>query len=291
MAPRKAPLTAVLVLVIALVAAVAMPRQASALDSQEQAFLGLINNYRASNGLGPLSLNSQLNAASEWMSNDMGVNNYFSHTDSLGRDPFTRMAAFGYNYNTWKGENLAAGAEGAQAAFNLWKNSSGHNANMLNGNFTVIGIGRVYVAGSQYGWYWTTDFGGQGGSPPPAPPPPAPPPPAPEPTEPPAPAPAPADPAPPPPEPTPTPKPTPKPTPSPTPAPPSSSDIQEGLAGYWQKLTILKVQEDSLPLLSYFAERYLAAQNLLLVEGPPDADAEIIVADFDSSPFAWLLKA
>ena len=63
------------------------------------------------------------------------------------------------------------------------------------------------------------------------------------------------------------------------------------MAGYWQKLTILKVQEDSLPLLSYFAERYLAAQNLLLVEGPPDADAEIIVADFDASPFAWLLKA
>ena len=77
----------------------------------------------------------------------MGANNYFSHTDSLGRDPFQRMAAFGYNYNTWKGENLAAGADTAQGAFNLWKNSPGHNANMLNANFKVIGIARVYSAG------------------------------------------------------------------------------------------------------------------------------------------------
>ena len=34
---------------------------------------------------------------------------YFSHTDSLGRDPWTRMCYFGYCYNTWKGENIAAG--------------------------------------------------------------------------------------------------------------------------------------------------------------------------------------
>ena len=73
---------------------------AAALDGEEQSFLGLINQYRAQNGLGGLSLDGQLNAASKWMSEDMGANNYFSHTDSLGRDPFTRMAAFGYNYNT-----------------------------------------------------------------------------------------------------------------------------------------------------------------------------------------------
>src|SRR3989442_1964867 len=149
---------------------------AVALDGEEQAFLGLINQYRAQNGLGGLSLDGQLNDASKWMSQDMCAKNYFSHTDSLGRDPFTRMAAFGYNYNTWKGENLAAGTDTAQSAFDLWKSSPGHNANMLNGNFTVIGIGRAYTPGSPFGWYWTTDFGGQGdaGAPPPPPPPPPP---------------------------------------------------------------------------------------------------------------------
>ena len=129
------------------------PGAEAAQDSEEQAFLTLINDYRSQNGLGALSLNTQLNNSADWMSNDMAANNYFSHTDSLGRDPFQRMADFGYNYNTWKGENLAAGIDTAQGAFNLWKNSPGHNANMLNANFKVIGIARVYGAGSTYGWY------------------------------------------------------------------------------------------------------------------------------------------
>src|SRR5438094_722282 len=116
---------------------------AIALDGEEEAFLGLINQYRAQNGLGGLSLDGQLNDASKWMSQDMCAKNYFSHTDSLGRDPFARMAAFGYSYNTWKGENLAAGTDTAQAAFDIWRSSPGHNANMLNGNFTVIGIWRA----------------------------------------------------------------------------------------------------------------------------------------------------
>src|SRR5438445_607789 len=89
---------------------------AVALDGEEQAFLGLINQYRAQNGLGGLSLDGQLNDASKWMSQDMCAKNYFSHTDSLGRDPFARMAAFGYNYNTWKGENLAAGTNPQRGA-------------------------------------------------------------------------------------------------------------------------------------------------------------------------------
>jgi len=159
-----------LMLVLAAVAAgtLATPRGAEAAqDAEERAFLTIINDYRAQNGLGALSLNTQLNNAAEWMSADMGANNYFSHTDSLGRDPFQRMADFGYNYNTWKGENLAAGADTAQAAFNLWKNSPGHNANMLNANFKVIGIARAFTEGSTYGWYWTNDFGGQGSAPPP----------------------------------------------------------------------------------------------------------------------------
>src|SRR5512132_1187002 len=57
------------------------------LSTEEQAFLTLINNYRQQNGLGTLTVDTKLQDASEWMSVDMGVNAYFSHTDSLGRDP------------------------------------------------------------------------------------------------------------------------------------------------------------------------------------------------------------
>lgn len=128
-------------------------------DSEEQAFLGLINNYRAQNGKGALTLSTNLNRAATWMAADMGAKGYFSHTDSLGRSPSTR--AQNCDYPSGAGENIAAGGawSSASAAFQAWKNSSGHNANMLNGSYTKIGISRVYTAGSPYGWYWVTDFG------------------------------------------------------------------------------------------------------------------------------------
>ena len=195
---RKALISAAAALAAIAVVLVPSPDDDSAraeLDSEEQAFLTLVNNYRQQNGLVTLVPESMSEAAAVWMSGDMGANAYFNHTDSLGRDPWTRMCDFGYCFNTWKGENLAAGTSSATTAFNLWKDSPGHNANMLNANFRVIGIGRVYTAGSPYGWYWTTDFGGY---------------------IPPSPTPAPS------PSPAPTATPAPSPTPSPTPAPSAS---------------------------------------------------------------------
>ncbi len=137
------------------------PRSGSAaIDREEFALLSLLNAYRAQHGLGRLRLSLALTQASDWMSSDLAARNYFSHTDRAGRSPFSRMKAFGYDYNTYSGENLAAGNASAQATFIQWKNSPGHNANMLDANYKVVGIARVYDATSTYGWYWTTDFGG-----------------------------------------------------------------------------------------------------------------------------------
>src|SRR3990172_7932133 len=102
-------LAAPIAVVIALSSSAAPASPAVALDDQEQTFLTLINQYRALNGLGQLSVNDSLTNAARWMAQDMATLNYFSHTDSLGRDPFARMDYFGYNYNTWRGENLVAG--------------------------------------------------------------------------------------------------------------------------------------------------------------------------------------
>ena len=142
---------------------------AQTLDAEQAKFVTLINNYRAQNGAGALQVSVALQNSSQWMSNDMATKNYFSHTDSLGRDPFTRMKAFGYPYSP-AGENIAAGNSDAQNTFNQWvnacdPNASGvctyaHRLNMLNASFKVLGIGRVYNASSSYRWYWTTDFGG-----------------------------------------------------------------------------------------------------------------------------------
>ncbi len=130
------------------------------LDAEEAAFCRTINTYRAQNGLGSLRVSTSLTNAAKWDTTDMAQKNYFSHTDSLGRDPFQRMTAFGYNYRTAEGENIAAGNATAAATLNQWKASAAHNQNMLSSAYKVIGIGRSYSAAATYGWYWTTDFGG-----------------------------------------------------------------------------------------------------------------------------------
>jgi uncharacterized protein YkwD len=149
--------------------AISGSRNAEALDSEEQTFLGIINDYRAQHGLGALALDPQLNEVARWMANDLAANDYFSHTDSQGRDPFVRMDQMGYSYNTWRGENLVAGTSGAQASFEMWTGSPGHNANMLGEHYTVIGIARAYDEGSSFGWYWATEFGGHTAQPAPPP--------------------------------------------------------------------------------------------------------------------------
>lgn len=126
----------------------------------ERVFFSLLNQYRASRGLQPVQMSIALTNASRWMSNDMAVNNYFSHTDSLGRSSFARMDAYRYDYPTWRGENLAAGNSDGVATFIQWRCSSGHNANMLRAEYRVIGLARFARTSSQYRFYWTNKFGG-----------------------------------------------------------------------------------------------------------------------------------
>jgi uncharacterized protein YkwD len=242
-AARMALFVSILLAFAAVSGALTSAPRAHALDGEESAFLTLINNYRAQNGLGPLQASDQLNGVARWMADDMATHNYFSHTDSLGRDPFARMDQLGYAYNTYRGENLVAGTAGAQQAFDLWKGSPGHNANMLSTNYAAIGIARSYNAASSFGWYWATEFGGVvGGS---APPPPPPPPPAPTPYVPPAPQPTPAPPPPAAPTEAPTPAPTPVPTPVPTPAPTPTPAPPQVNQPWWHVLANLKERVDT----------------------------------------------
>ena len=141
--------------------------EATCLNTQEKQFLTLINNYRASKGLPALKASKSLNIASYTHSLDLGKRKYFAHDTKLplpagqsGPKFYNRMADAGYNFNTYKAENIAAGHSTAQGVFNAWKGSSGHNANMLSSRYKVIGIGLATVSGSPYTYYWTTDFGG-----------------------------------------------------------------------------------------------------------------------------------
>jgi uncharacterized protein YkwD len=156
---KRTPALALTLLSLAL-AAPATASADPALDAEEHAFCTKINDYRAQNGRAPLRVSVSLTNAADWLSSDMAGKNYFSHTDSLGRTFSTRLGAFGYTYNTYKGENVAAGSATAASTFEQWRSSAGHNTNMLSPSYTVIGIGRAYNAAATYRWYWTTDFGG-----------------------------------------------------------------------------------------------------------------------------------
>lgn len=141
---------------------------ASALyDSEAKSFLGLVNNYRAQNNLGSLSVDAALQDGANWMSNDMLTNcvsgKYTcSHTDSTGRTFDQRLRDFGYpaGISASAAENIAWGSAGgastAQQVFDLWKNSPGHQANMLGSSYVAISISRSCNAGD---CAWVTDFG------------------------------------------------------------------------------------------------------------------------------------
>jgi uncharacterized protein YkwD len=156
----------VLAVLIAGVAAGERSASASSYDSEELQFLRLINQYRENNGVGPLLLSDTLAVAAERHSEDMAKYSFFGHDTAsssyypAGSKPWDRMVAEGYDYNTFKGENIAVGCESAGRCFELWRNSPSHNAAMLDGRYRVIGIARFNIAGTVRGWYWTTDFGG-----------------------------------------------------------------------------------------------------------------------------------
>lgn len=139
--------------------------QARTYDAEELEFLRLINTYRAQNGLPTLQASDAASEAAARHSQDMGRYGFFSHTTvkssyfPAGSSPWDRLRLTGYPTGGHMGENIAAGQRTAQQVFADWRGSPGHNKNMLDPEFRVIGIARRVVSGSSYGVYWTTDFG------------------------------------------------------------------------------------------------------------------------------------
>lgn len=126
-------------------------------SSEAEAVLKLVNAERSKQGLKPLSLSGKLTNIAVMKSKDMAEKGYFDHTSPTYGSPFQMLQDFGVHYNA-AGENIAAGQRSPEEVMNSWMNSSGHRANILNANFTEIGIG--YFKGGSYGTYWTQLFTG-----------------------------------------------------------------------------------------------------------------------------------
>ncbi|MFZ5974290.1 MAG: SafA/ExsA family spore coat assembly protein [Bacillota bacterium] len=121
----------------------------------EAEVIRLTNLERTKNGLPALKSNWELSRVARYKSADMRDNKYFGHTSPVYGGPFQMMSDFGIHYSA-AGENIAKGYYSAAAVVQGWMNSAGHRANILNANFTQIGVGlAIDSTGTKY---WTQMF-------------------------------------------------------------------------------------------------------------------------------------
>ncbi len=131
------------------------PKQNSSLNAFEQEVINLTNQEREKNGLAPFKANIELSSVARTKSQDMIDKNYFDHQSPTYGSPFEMMKSFGISYRT-AGENIAKGQRTAQQVVNGWMNSEGHRKNILNPNFTEIGVG--YAVSPSGTAHWTQMF-------------------------------------------------------------------------------------------------------------------------------------
>ncbi len=86
-----------------------------------------------------LAINSTLEKAAKMKAEDMAEKGYFAHTSPDGRSPWYWFEQAGYDYS-YAGENLAVNFNESIDVNKAWMNSPGHRENIMNGNFSEIGI-------------------------------------------------------------------------------------------------------------------------------------------------------
>ena len=123
--------------------------------TQAEAVLKLVNQERKKAGVQPLTLSDKLTSIANTKAKDMADKGYFSHNSPTYGSPFDMLKQFGVSYS-YAGENIAAGQKSAEEVMNSWMNSSGHKANILNKNYTQLGVG--FYRGGEYGTEWVQLF-------------------------------------------------------------------------------------------------------------------------------------
>lgn len=124
----------------------------------EAEVIALMNAERAAVGLGPLVEQSQLTAAARQHSTDMACNQFFDHVSPSTGTVIDRVSELGYSYS-FIGENIAAGHLTPEEVVAAWMDSSSHRENILNPEYTQVGVGFIYYSNSEYGTYWTAVYG------------------------------------------------------------------------------------------------------------------------------------
>ncbi len=132
-----------------------------------QTTLCLLNAERAAKGLAAVSEQAQLTNASAAYSALMVSEQFFAHVSPEGSELTDRLTGAGYlgSPGSWVvGENIAWGESYLASPGSIvkaWMNSPPHRANILNGDYSDIGLGIALgtPASSNPGATYTTDFG------------------------------------------------------------------------------------------------------------------------------------
>ncbi len=99
----------------------------------------LTNGDRTQNSLRTLTMNPVLVAAAQAKADDMAAKSYFAHVSPEGIDPWHWFKQAGYAF-VYAGENLAVDFSDSSDVNSAWMNSPSHRQNILNPQFTEIGI-------------------------------------------------------------------------------------------------------------------------------------------------------
>ena len=116
-----------------------IPKSSDTIPTEDEV-IRLVNEERQKAGLSPVTKNWEVSRIGRIKSQDMIDNNYFAHNSPIYGTPFQMLKSFGISYR-YAGENIAKGQTSPKAVMNAWMNSSGHKANILNKNYTQIGVG------------------------------------------------------------------------------------------------------------------------------------------------------
>ena len=124
------------------------------LSSFEAEVIRLVNEERAEYGLPALTTTDALTAAAAKRAEE--ISGDYGHDRPDGSSCFTVLPEFGIRYET-AGENIAAGQKTPAQVVRAWMNSEGHRNNILNPDFTQIGVGYTYT-GRGYRHFWAQTF-------------------------------------------------------------------------------------------------------------------------------------
>ena len=147
-------------LIVALFAALLAQSQPASADTLHDSIVQAVNAYRSSHGLPTVVASPTLQAAAQFMAEDManhGIPNP-PHYSSDGRSPVQRLADAGYPVNLYQiGEIIAWGSTTASGAMNLWLNSPTHLAILNDPAYHAAGFGVACWGANPCAW--VIDFG------------------------------------------------------------------------------------------------------------------------------------